>query len=242
MAFLLAAALAWGVFGRRRLALRRLDAVLAVLVLIPALFVLSGFGGPALNPYGFDATGRYTSPLWCGLAVVLGAALAALWQVRRSLALVLAMVPLGVNLVGIASIDPLAAFQSPYWDRLPLDNGPLLATLRSSGVEHVWMNHWAGQPAMFDARAGGQTLIAYDWYDVQAGGIDRFPEYLALVEQADRPAFVLVTGEVEPELEHALRLMGISFVERRSEPYVVVIPTSRKVHPSEVTAALDYRY
>jgi len=43
-------------------------------------------------------------------------------------------------------------------------------------------------------------------------------------------------------LEHALRLMGISFVERRAAPYVVVIPISRHVHPSEVTAALDYRY
>ena len=38
--------------------------VLVLLVLIPTLFVLSGFGGPALNPYGFDATGRYTPPIW----------------------------------------------------------------------------------------------------------------------------------------------------------------------------------
>jgi hypothetical protein len=104
------------------------------------------------------------------------------------------------------------------------------------------MNHWAGQPAMFDARANGQALYAYDWYDVQAGGIDRFPEYLPLVEQADRPAFVLVTDESEPELEHSLRQMGVSFVEHRVEPYVVVIPISHKVHPSEVTPALDYRY
>jgi len=104
------------------------------------------------------------------------------------------------------------------------------------------MNHWAGQPAMFDARAGGQTLIAYDWYDVQAGGIDRFPEYLPLVEQAPRPAFVLVTDEAEPELERALRALGGSFAERRAAPYVIVMPTSRTVHPSEVTGALDYRY
>jgi len=106
----------------------------------------------------------------------------------------------------------------------------------------VWMNHWAGQPAMFDAHAAGQKLVAYDWYDVQAGGIDRFPEYRPLVEAAQKPAFVLITDESEPELEHALRLRGISFVERRAAPYVVVIPISRQVHPSEVTPALDYRY
>jgi hypothetical protein len=104
------------------------------------------------------------------------------------------------------------------------------------------MNHWAGQPVMFDARAAGQDLVAYDWYDVQAGGIDRFPEYLPLVSQAARPAFVLVTNEADPELERRLRALGVTFDERRVPPYVVVIPTSRKVDPSEVSGALDYRY
>jgi 4-amino-4-deoxy-L-arabinose transferase-like glycosyltransferase len=237
-----AAALGWAILGRRRRVWRPLDAVLALLALIPALFVLSGFGGPALNPWGFDATGRYTPPIWSGLAVVLGAALGALWRVRRWLALVAGLVPLGVNFAALVSIAPVAAFQSPYWDRLPVDNGPLLAILDAEHVDFVWMNHWAGQPVMFDARIAGQKLVAYDWYDVQAGGIDRFPEYRALVEHADRPAFVLITDEVEPELEHLLRLMGITFVERRVAPYVVVIPISRAVHPSEVTGGLDYRY
>jgi hypothetical protein len=242
MAVALCLALAWSVLGRSRLKLRPLDAVLVSLVLIPTLFALSGFGGPALNPYGFDATGRYAPPIWSGLSVVLGAALAALWQVRRWLAVGLALIPLGVNGVSITSTDPVAAFQSPYWDRLPVDNAPLLAILRDENVQYVWMNHWAGQPAMFDAHAAGQKLVAYDWYDVQAGGIDRFPEYRPLVEAAQKPAFVLITDESEPELEHALRLRGISFVERRAAPYVVVIPISRQVHPSEVTPALDYRY
>jgi hypothetical protein len=242
MAVVVGVALIWALVGRRRLRPRPLDAVLILLALIPTLLALSGFGGPALNPYGFDATGRYTPPIWNGLAIVLGAALAAVWRLRRRLALVVAIVPLTVNLVGVAAVDPLAAFQSPYWDRLPTDNGPLLAKLRSEGVEYVWMNHWAGQPAMFDARARGQRLIAYDWYDVQAGGIDRFPEFLPLVERAQRPAFVLVTDESQPELERTLGTMGVSYVARRVAPYVVVIPTSRRVHPAEVTGALDYRY
>jgi hypothetical protein len=241
MAILVVGALIWAV-ARRSLALRRLDAVLLLLLLMPTVLVSSGFGGPALNPYDFDATGRYAPPIWSALAVVLGAALAAVWRVRRVLALGLAGIPLVLNLVGVLSIDPVAAFQSPYWDRLPVDNGPLLAVLRAEGVDHVWLNHWAGQPAMFDARAAGQPLIAYDWYDVQAGGIDRFPEYRALVEQAARPAFVLVTDEADPDLERALRSLGVTFIERRVPPYVVVIPASRRVHPSEVTAALGYRY
>jgi hypothetical protein len=223
MAGCVTAALVWAVGIRCRLRPRPLDGVLAFLVLIPLVLVLSGFGGPALNPYGFDATGRYTPPIWSGLAVIGGAALAALWRVRRVLALAAAAIPVALNLQGVIAIDPLAA-------------------LRADHLEYVWMNHWAGQPVMFDARANGQPLVAYDWYDVQAGGIDRFPEYRTEVEQAVTPAFVLVTDESEPELERMLRLMGVSFMERRVPPYVVVVPASRKVHPSEVTGALDYRY
>lgn len=242
MALVLLAALLWAVFGRRRLQFRPLDSILVFLVLIPLVFVLSGFGGPALNPYGFDATGRYTPPIWSGLVVVIGAALGALWRVRRVLACAAAAVPLALNLASVMAIDPLAAFQSPYWDHLPADNSALLATLRAEQVHAVWMNHWAGQPLMFDARAAGQDVIAYDWYDVQAGGIDRFPEYLPLVRQATRPAFVLVTDEAEPELERRLGALGVTYEERRVPPYVVVIPISRKVDPSEVTGGLDYRY
>ncbi|HEX8967767.1 MAG TPA: hypothetical protein VF937_07805 [Chloroflexota bacterium] len=242
MALLITGAIGGALIARRGWRLRPLDAVLALLFLIPIVFVASGFGGPALNPYGFDATGRYTPPIWYGLAVLGGAALGRLWRARRGLAVLLCAAPLLVNFSGVLSVDALEPFQSPYWDKLPADNASLLQTLRDEHVTHVWMNHWAGQPAMFDARAIGQTLVAYDWYDVQAGGIDRFPEYLAQVEQAQRPAFVLVTDEAEPELEHVLRSMGVTFVERRVAPYVVVIPISRTVHPSEVTGALDYRY
>ncbi|HEV7661961.1 MAG TPA: glycosyltransferase family 39 protein [Chloroflexota bacterium] len=257
MAVVLGAAVAWAVlgrfvsldrgrprpvFGRRCLTLRPRDTALLLLALMPTFLVLSGFGGPALNPYGFDATGRYTPPIWSTLAVILGAGLAALWRWRHTLAIAVAVVPVALNLAAVNAINPVQAFQSPYWDRLPVDNGPLLNILRAEGVHYIWLNHWASQAVMFDARAEGEPLIAYDWYDVAAGGIDRFPEYRLLVERAARPAFVLVTDEAEPALEHTLRQMGVSFLERRAAPYVVVIPMSRTVHPSEVTSALDYRY
>jgi len=228
--------------GRRGVRLRPLDGVLVLLLCIPALFVLSGFGGPALNPYGFDATGRYVAPIWSALAVVLGAALASVWRVRRWLGVALVLVPLSVNLTAFASIEPLQAFQSPYWERLPVSNASLLAALREQGVTAVWINHWAGQPLMFDARTIGQPLIAYDWYDVEAGGIDRFPEYRAQVAQSERPAFVLVTDEPEPDLVLRLRQLSVTFVVERTPPYVVVIPVSRRIDPSEVASALDYRY
>jgi hypothetical protein len=242
LAGLIAAALIWAVVGRPRVALRPLDAVLAFLVFVPLILVFSGFGGPALNPYGFDATGRYTPPIWYALAVVLGAACAALWRLRRWLAVVACALPVAVNLLGSLTIDPVQAFQSPYWPRLPVDNGPLLDELARAGVDGVWLNHWAGLPLMFDARARGQTLLAYDWYDVQAGGIDRYPEYFARVANGARPAFVLVTDETDPELLDRLRALGVTYELHRVPPYVIVIPTSRRVLPGEVTGALDYRY
>jgi hypothetical protein len=242
MAVVLAAALLWAAFIRHRLALRPVDTVLLLLVLMPTIFALSGFGGPALNPYRFDATGRYTPPIWAALSVVLAFFLASLWRARRLVACLVAAVPLAVNALGLLSISPSLAFQSPYWERLTIDSRPILDTLRGNGITHVWLNHWAGQPLMFDASARGQQLVAYDWYDVQAGGIDRFPEYLPLVQSAERPAFVLVTDEPEPELERRMRDLGVSYEAHRVPPYVVIVPTSRRVHPSEVTSALDYRY
>lgn len=234
-------AVVWAVVARPRLSWRPLDAVLLLLAVIPTLFVLSGFGGPALNPYGFDATGRYAPPIWTALAVVIGACAAAAAKFHRGLAgLLIGGVLIG-NAAGVASVDAGLAFQSPYWTRLPLDNTPLLAVLRTEGITDVWANHWAGQPLMFDARAAGQPLVAYDWYDVQAGGIDRFPEYLPLVRQAARAGYVLVTDEVRPALVEWLDARGLAYTLRRAPPYVLVVPAAR-LDPSEVGDAIDYRY
>ena len=67
---------------------------------------------------------------------MLGAALAALWRVRRAAgAGCCSLVPLAVNLAGVSRRSIRSqAFQSPYWDQLPADNAPLLAALRAEGV------------------------------------------------------------------------------------------------------------
>src|SRR5262249_31427579 len=88
MAIVLVAALAWAVLRRGPLTV-----VLLFLVTIPTVLVMSGFGGPALNEYGFDATGRYAPPIWFGLVAVLGAALAALWRGERKVDLAPAAPP-----------------------------------------------------------------------------------------------------------------------------------------------------
>jgi hypothetical protein len=181
-------------------------------------------------------------PVWATLAAILGGFLAAVWTHSRPAAVGLLAIVLGANLYAVAATDASQAFQSTYWTKLPVDNGPLLAALQEERIEHVWLNHWAALPLMVDARAADQPLIAYDWHDVAVGGIDRYPEHRPLMEQARRTAFVLVTDEADPELTQRLRELGVSYLQRRAWPYVVVVPQSRTVHPSEVGAAIDSRY
>jgi hypothetical protein len=242
LAAILGLAVVWAIVARPAPHLRPLDGILLLLATIPIVFALSGFGGPALNPYGFDATGRYAPPIWSALAIVLGAFLAWLWHWRRAVAVPVAAFVVGTLAWQWYALDAVAAFQSPYWSKLPVDSTPLLDALRADGVDAVWLNHWAGLPVMLDAAARGQPLSAYDWYDVQAGGIDRYPEYLPRLRSAAHPAFVLVTDEPHPELESRLDALGVTYQSERAGPYVLVIPTSRRVDPSEVTPALDYRY
>jgi hypothetical protein len=242
LGLVLAGAWLWAIVARRSWRLRPLDAVLLLLLAIPIAFTASGFGQPALNPYGIDATGRYAPPIWGALAVVLGAALAALWSYRRAAAIGVAALVIAINLSSVGSANRVLAFQTPYWFKLPVDSTELLDVLAEERIEHIWINHWAGLPLMFDARARGQRLWAYDWYDYDVGGVDRFPEYRPLIESAARPAFVLVTDEWEPELQRRFDEMGVTYWKRVAWPYVILAPESRKVHPSEIVGAIDERY
>ena len=52
----------------------------------------------------------------------------------------------------------------------------------------------------------------------------------------------VVTDEAEPALVSELQRLGVTYEISRVAPYVVVIPVSRRVDPSEVGSALDYRY
>jgi hypothetical protein len=241
------AALLWALLHGRRLRwpdwqLRPLDVPLILLLMVPVVFVFSGFGGQGINPWGFDATSRYSIHLWPPLAVVLGAFVAYWWPRGRWLAALLGAGVLVFNGYSIARTDAVQAFQSPYWEKLPADNSDVLAVLHQQGVNAIWANHWAGYVLMFDARANGDRLIAYDWYDVAAGGMDRFPDDRARVVDAPKTAFVLVTDEEDPELAQRLRDLGVTYDLYHAEPYVVVIPTSRIVQPTEVLQSLDYRY
>jgi hypothetical protein len=213
--------------------------LLVFLAVTLAVYVLSGFGRPSLSP--FDASGRYLLPLWTALPVLLAALcvrLATVWRPLGAAALALLLVG---NMVGHLTSDPVQVFQSPYWNRLPMDSRPLLHWLQDNDVYDVWLNHWAGDPLMY---LSGDSVRSADYYDIVVGhAINRFPTDFRSVELSQRAAFVLVVGSLpSPGLGSALRKLGVTFRQATVGPYLVYLPLSRRVDPSEVVNALRYPY
>jgi len=220
--------------------------VLTQAALVPLVFAASGFGGASLNPYGFDATGRYTLPL----AALLPLAMAALTQRvlvvsapawRGLLATALVGLVVGGSALQYARADKSLIFQSEYWHRLPMDSTPLVNCLDHLGVRDLWMNHWASYPLMF---ATQERFVAADYNDVALnGGVNRLPWTLRQVGRAPRPAYVLVVGDagVTP-LQRRLDALGVTYQRCVALPYQVLRPTSRRVDPREVAATIGYAY
>src|SRR5205085_1393448 len=112
--------------------------LLAFAAVVAALFVLSGFGATALNPFGFDAASRYALPLAGVLPVAAGALLWRLWRVWPPLGAAALAVLLLASAGGYAVARPDAVFQSEYWDKLPPSEAPLARFLEQRGIRDVW--------------------------------------------------------------------------------------------------------
>jgi hypothetical protein len=227
--------------GRRthRFRLAPTDAPVLLALCVPVLFVVSGFGGPSQNPWGFDATGRYLLPLWAVVPLAV-AAVAQLASSARVSATLIAGLVVAAHGLGYASTDPVQAFQSPYWNKLPPQSSALENSLIAQGIDRVWMNHWAGFPLMLNTQG---RVIATDYYDVVVGGgINRFPEHFGAMEEADRTAYVLVTNNPSPPLLDELQELGVEYRADRFGPYLLVQPLSRLVKPWEVVDSLGYEY
>jgi hypothetical protein len=215
------------------------DAPLLLAMSVPIMFVLSGFGGPSQNPWGFDATGRYLLPLWVVVPLAV-AALAHLASLGRVSATLVACLVIAAHGFGYSAANPVQAFQSPYWGKLPPQSDALEEYLLEQGLDRVWMNHWAGFPLMLNTQG---RVIAADYYDVvKGGGINRFPEHFGAMEEAERTAYVLVTNEPAPPLLDDLQELGVEYHADRFGPYLLVQPLSRVVKPWEVSDSLGYEY
>lgn len=214
------------------------------IVTLPAIYLASGYSRNALNPWGLDATGRYVVMLHTALPV--GAAALAVRHWRNVLARILPPVAvsgvLALNLLGIFRLDPVIAFNSPYYDRLPTTLDPLIAYLDEQGINRVWTDVGIAHVLMFET---GERIIAADYYDARiAGGLVRFPDALTAVESAQRVAFVVVVtpGQQNPPIQQALDAVGIPYSQARISPTLAVYIPTERIDPAQIAVGLGYQY
>lgn len=239
---LLAAPLLWR--RERGLSLRWMLALFAVTV--PVIYLLSGYGQPALNPWGLDATGRYVLMFHSVLPIGVALLATALGSLQRPLmryaGVALALVTFGLNLLSVSRLDPVKAFDSPYYDRLPESLEPLVAYLDAQGIAHVWTDAGIGHVLMFIT---GERIITADYYDTYlTEGFLRFPDALAKVEAAERTAFVVpvMPVQVAPPIERALDAAGVEYSVTDVLPTLRVYLPDEHLDPAVIAAGLGYQY
>ncbi|MBN1313440.1 MAG: hypothetical protein JXB30_18685 [Anaerolineae bacterium] len=159
----------------------------------------------------------------------------------RFLAASMVLMVIGVNGLGTLRLDPAAAFDSPYYDRLPASLDPLIEALDTYGITHVWTDVGIGQVLMFQT---GERIIAADYHDAQIGGLARFPDALEAVDAAPLAAFVVPVraDQTNPPLQQALDAAGVTYTAIRVTPTLLLYIPDQQVAPSTVAQGLGYQY
>ena len=221
--------------------------MLAILVIaVPVLYVISGYGQGALNAWGLDATGRYVLMLHSVLPIGVAVLIVHLWRAGfagfRLAGAVLLVSVIGTNLLGVWRTDPVMAFDSPYYDRLPVSMDALVEYLDANNIRHVWVDNGIGHVLMFETQ---ERILAADYYDAYLTyGFLRFPDVLMQVEAAERTAFVVPVypGQIEPPIEQALNAAGIAYESADVLPTLRVLVPEQRVDPAVIAAGLGYQY
>lgn len=236
-------ALAWR--GRRQ-AGQPGRALLALFVLLlPAIYWLSGYGNHALNPHGFDATGRYVLMAHSVLPVSVAAIavkLARSGRPGRATAAAILSSVLTLNLLGAARLDPVKAWTSPYYTRQPATLAPLIAYLDAQSIRHVWTDVGVAHVLMFETQ---ERILAADWYDIYgARGIIRFPDVPLAIAAAGRVAFVevILPGQADTPFECAFDSLGIPYTAARPSPELLVIVPAVPIDPALLGDGIGYQF
>ncbi len=242
--FLYGVGIVYAVASRR---VRKTDRRLLLLFLgtVIVVYLLSGFGRNALNPYGIDATGRYVLMLHTLIPLGIAGLVADLFS-RRTLyklfGVTLFTLVIAINLWGSFTINPIHAFDSPYYTRLPLSLDPLIDYLESNEIQHVWTEIGLGHVLMFETQG---RILAGDFYDKEiANGLVRFPEAYAAVEEAERVAFV---GVIRPNqsplpMQTVLDALNIPYTLERVTPDLAVYIPLEPVSPATISGGLGPQF
>jgi hypothetical protein len=214
-------------------------------LLLPPIYLVSGYGNHALNEFGFDATGRYVLMIHSIAPVAVAALCMASVRWHRWLWPVATAVltsAIGLNLLGAMRADSVQVFTSPYYTRQPPTLDPLIAYLDEQNIRHVWTDVGVAHVLMFETE---ERILAADWYDIYgAQGVVRFPDVPLAIQDADSVAFVEVVlpGQVNTRFEQAFRASGVSFRVARPAPDLLVIIPLEPLDPAVLGDGLGYQF
>jgi hypothetical protein len=152
------------------------------------------------------------------------------------------LVYLGMQAWTYGLTDEAATFQSPFCREAPANNDPIIAYMQREHISYAWAPNLLGYPIVF--KTNSRIIIANPLALTNPPqAINRIPAYTAVVQQADRPSFLVFArhDDTHPAL---LRMLDDEHVMYRvarfpSEPgfdVLVVTPVSRTVSPLESKA------
>jgi hypothetical protein len=215
-------------------------------LLLPLIYLFSGYGDTALNPWGVDATGRYVLMLHTTLPVAVAVLIDCLRGLGRRfaqfLAAALVTLVISLNLLGAFRLDLQQAFDSPYYNRQPASLEPLISYVDEHAITRIWIDVGIGQVLMFQTN---ERIIAADPYDAYiAGGLLRFPDALAAVENASVAAFVVPVLPYQEDLplRRALDSAGIIYTFDYITPTLMIFIPAQPIDPMTIASGLGYQY
>jgi hypothetical protein len=188
--------------------------------------------------FSIDSSGRYYLPLYAPLLIFAGAALAALHQRHRRLAIGLLTLVVGFNLLTtfLALWQSQHGFTAQMSPDRQFDNRHdqnLIAFLKEHGP-YGYSHHWityriaflSDEQVILAAQLPYHADLHYNARD------DRYPPYSRRVAASDQPVYVTFQ---EPYLDRLLRpsfaALGVSYKEQGIGPYRVFYDLSAKVEP-----------
>ncbi len=216
------------------------------LICLSTLYFFSGYGKNALNPWGIDAAGRYVVMLHSVLP--LGGAFAAHQLIRHPNlgARFGGWIFLGAlfagNLWGIFQLNPIKAFNSPYYDRLPVSLQPIIDYLEAADIRYVWTDAGIAHLLMFQSN---QRIIAADYYDAYiANGQIRFPDALAQVVQAENTAIItpILPEQTDLPLQRVMDALEIRYDFVRIQPDIAIYIPHERLDLSRISGGLGPQY
>jgi hypothetical protein len=215
-------------------------------ILLPIIYLFSGYGDSAFNPWGVDATGRYVLMLHTILPLGVASFAAMIsnrdHQGAKFIGVSIITVVVGLNLLGVMHVDVMEAFDSPYYTRQPESLQPLIDYLDEHHISHVWVDAGIGQVLMF---VTNERIIAADSYDTYlAGGFVRFPDVVAAVAAAPEAAFVVPVTPYQEDmpLRRALDAAGIEYTYEYITPTLMIYIPEEQIDPMRIAAGLGYQY